>query len=219
MDAGERAPGAADRIEGAAAQVRRARRRCRDAGRSAARGGIAVALGAVARGAAGPSGRVTWAAEPARARAPPARGCRRRDRPSARRHRECPRARPAPRAAPPPRRESMRTRHAAALARPRRRIRAPFVGVAHGGRRQQVEPLDAHRLGQRARSAPRLSSARVDAVRVQRPVASRPRPRPHRTFSLNSGNGARDRPSKTTRRIELRADIDDRDALTGVPAA
>src|SRR5215470_2056276 len=49
----------------------------------------------------------------------------------------------------------------------------------------------------------RLSSASLAPASFSLPVASRPRPRPHSTFSLNSVKGAREAWLKTTRRIEL----------------
>src|SRR3954469_16541353 len=49
----------------------------------------------------------------------------------------------------------------------------------------------------------RLTSARVTPSGFKRPVDEMPRPRPHITFSLNSGNTAAPSRSKTTRRSEF----------------
>src|SRR5271166_5978805 len=49
----------------------------------------------------------------------------------------------------------------------------------------------------------KLTSARVTPSGFKRPVEAIPRPRPHMTFSLNSGNTAAPSRSKTTRRSEF----------------
>src|SRR5271169_391686 len=49
----------------------------------------------------------------------------------------------------------------------------------------------------------RLTSAKATPSEFNRPVEEMPRPRPHITFSLNSGNTAAPSRSKTTRRSEF----------------
>ena len=128
-----------------------------------------------------------------------------------RRRRECRRARPRPKSGLPRRRRA-RARARRSGARSRRRSRAPSLGVAHRRGRQHVEAATPSGARQARRSAADCRCASSTPSGLSRPVSSRPRPRPHSTFSLSSMRGARPSRSIDDEAQRIRADIDDGDA-------